>query len=311
MTVLDFGSLVLGAGGFGDTLDREQSFAILDAFIEAGGQAIDTADAYSVWVPGHTGGESESILGDWLASRGTRNRVTIATKVGNKPDRAGLSRENITRAIDESLVRLRTDRVDLYYAHRDDPDQPQEEVLSAFDELVRAGKVREIGASNFTADRLRSAAAIAAREGFTPYAVAQDHYNLVEREPELALLPTIAELGIVEVPWGGLAHGFLAGAYGQGDAVPPPWTGLVAMYWADARKADLLDLLKDLAAAHRVSPAAIALAWLAAQPAVAAPVSAALSVQQLTELLQAASVQLTTGELAQLSEACAPIPKTS
>ncbi|MGU7773533.1 aldo/keto reductase [Burkholderia sp. MR1-5-21] len=306
MTAFDFGSLVLGAGCFGDTVDRDQSFAVLDAFVDAGGRAIDTADAYSVWVPGHTGGESESILGEWLASRGTRNRVAIATKVGNKPDRAGLSRQNIMRAVDESLARLRTDRIDLYYAHRDDPHVPQEEVLGAFDELVRAGKVREIGASNFTADRLRSASAIAAREGLTPFTVAQDHYNLVEREPELALLPIIAELGMVEVPWGGLAHGFLAGAYRQGDVVPPPWTGLIAMYFANPRKVRLLGLLEELAAAHRVSSAAIALAWLAAQPTVAAPISAAQTVQQLAELLQAASVRLAPDELAQLSDACAP-----
>lgn len=303
---LDLGPLVLGAGLFGETADREQSFAVLDAFVEAGGTAIDTSDAYSVWVPGHIGGESETILGQWLGSRRARDRVTIATKVGNKPERAGLDPENIRRAIDESLSRLGTDRVDLYYAHRDDPEAPQEEVLAAFDELVRAGKVRELGASNFAPDRLRSAAEIAEREGFAPFAVAQDHYNLVERDPELELLPTLQELGIAEVPWAGLAHGFLAGAYAPGDTVPPPWTGLIEAYFADPRASRALSLLREIAGSHGVSPAAIALAWLSARPTVAAPVAAAQSPDQLAELLRAAAVRLTAVEREQLSAATAP-----
>ena len=201
MTSLDLGPLVLGGNTFGWTSDRDESFAVLDAFVAAGGRAVDTADVYSAWIPGNSGGESETIIGEWIASRGRRDDVLIQTKVFSHAERPGLSAANVRAAVDDSLRRLQTDRIDLYFAHRDDPDVPQEEYVAVFDELVRAGKVVEVGASNFTADRLRSAVAIARAAGQVAFTVAQDRYNLVDRGVEETLVPTLLGLGIVETPY--------------------------------------------------------------------------------------------------------------
>lgn len=300
MTNLDLGPLVLGGNTFGWTSDREESFAVLDAFVAAGGRAIDTADVYSAWAPGNSGGESETIIGEWLASRGRRDDVVIGTKVFSLETRPGLSPDNVRAAIDDSLRRLQTDYVDLYYAHRDDESVEQAEVAAVFDELVRAGKVRELGASNFTAERLRSAVQAATDAGLTPYTIAQDAYNLVSRDYETELAPTIAELGIVELPYGALAGGFLTGKYRPGTTVDSARAGGATERLKDPRNVELLAVLDDVAAAHGVSVTAVALAWLRQQPTVGAPIASARTVEQLGDLVQSFTLQLGDDELARL-----------
>lgn len=307
MTALDLGPLVLGGNVFGWTTDRDTGFRVLDAFVEGGGRAIDTADVYVAWLPGNAGGESETIIGEWMASRGNRDDVVIATKVGSLPARKGLSAATIEAAVEDSLRRLRTDRIDLYFAHVDDPAVPQEETLAAFDRLVQAGKVREIGASNFSADRLRTAAAIAAAEGLTPFTVAQDKWSLVERGIEQELVPALEELGIVEIPYSSLASGFLTGKYRPGTATESARAERAGGYLDDPRNVDLLDVLDAVAADHGTSVTAVALAWLAAQRTVAAPIASARTPEQLADLLAASRVALTPQDLEQLSAATEPV----
>lgn len=307
MTALDLGPLVLGGNVFGWTTDRDTGFRVLDAFVEGGGRAIDTADVYVAWLPGNAGGESETIIGEWMASRGNRDDVVIATKVGSLPARKGLCAATIEAAVEDSLRRLRTDRIDLYFAHVDDPAVPQEETLAAFDRLVQAGKVREIGASNFSADRLRTAAAIAAAEGLTPFTVAQDKWSLVERGIEQELVPALEELGIVEIPYSSLASGFLTGKYRPGTATESARAERAGGYLDDPRNVDLLDVLDAVAADHGTSVTAVALAWLAAQRTVAAPIASARTPEQLAVLLAASRVALTPQDLEQLSAATEPV----
>jgi aryl-alcohol dehydrogenase-like predicted oxidoreductase len=307
MTDLDFGPVMLGGNVFGWTADRDMSFRVLDAFVDGGGRSIDTADVYPAWAPGNSGGESESIIGEWLVSRGRRDDVLIATKVFSLATRRGLSPANIAAAAEDSLRRLRTDRIDLYFAHRDDPDVPQEDVLAAFDRLVREGKVREIGASNFSPARLRSAAAAAESAGLTRFTVAQDEYSLVERDAEIDQLPTLGELGMVEVPYSALASGFLTGKYRPGADVSSRRSGSASRYLDDPRNVDLLDVLDDVAAIHAVSVTAVALAWLAAQPHVAAPIASARTPDQVADLLEVPRVRLTPQQLELLSEVTAPV----
>jgi aryl-alcohol dehydrogenase-like predicted oxidoreductase len=229
MTNLDFGGFVLGGNVFGWTADQDTSFRILDAYLDAGGRAIDTADSYSVWVPGNSGGESETIIGNWLASRGRRDDITLATKVAMDPNRHGLSPSNIKTTVEESLRRLQTETIDLYYAHRDDPDVPQEDYLAALDSLVKEGKVRELGASAFSGERLGSAVRIARDNGLTPFTVSQDKYNLVERGAEEEALPVINELGLVEVPYVSPRIGLPDGQ------VPARRGGLLTARWGRGR----------------------------------------------------------------------------
>ena len=295
----DLGPVVLGGNVFGWTADKEASFAILDAFVAGGGRSIDTADVYSEWVPGNSGGDSEVIIGEWLASRGNRDQVHIATKVFSKSSRPGLSPANIAAAVDESLQRLQTDHLDLYYAHRDDQDVPQEEYLAAFDALVKAGKVRALGASNFTADRLRSAATVAADAGLTPFTYAQDQWNLVERGIESTLVPTLADLGVTELPYYGLASGFLTGKYRAGASVDSPRAGGASKYLEVPANVELLSVLDEIAAAHEASVTAVSLAWLRAQSVVGAPIASASRVEQVAGLLEV--VALTDDEVARLS----------
>ena len=299
MTSLNFGPVVLGGNVFGWTADKDASFAILDAFIEGGGTSIDTADSYSEWVQGNTGGDSERILGEWMTARGNRDDIVLATKVGSKSDRKSLSADTITLAIDESLQRLQTDRVDVYYAHFDDLNTPQEETLGAFDALVKAGKVRELGVSNLSADRIRSAAAIASAEGLTPFTVAQNEWNLVERAFDTELLPLITELGIVELPYFSLARGFLTGKYRPGASVDSPRAGQTATYLDDPRNVTLLAALDEIAAAHAASVTAVSLAWLRAQPVVGAPIASASRIDQVAPLLEV--VELEADEVTRLS----------
>ncbi|SDH77273.1 aldo/keto reductase [Agrococcus jejuensis] len=301
MTSLEHGPLILGGNAFGWTSDRDESFAVLDAFLAAGGRSIDTADVYSAWVDGNVGGESEAILGEWMASRGVRDRVVIATKVFSHPERPGLSPDNVRAAVDDSLRRLQTDRLDLYYAHRDDDEVPQEDVAAVFDELVQAGKVREIGLSNFEPARMRSLVAIADAAGLARPTTSQDRYNLVSRDAEAELLPTLADLGLVEVPFPSLASGFLTGKYRPGVDVDSQRAGIAATYLEDPANVALLDVLDDVAAAHGTTVAAVSLAWLRQQPLVAAPLASARTPEQLADLLASVDVELTAGELARLS----------
>jgi aryl-alcohol dehydrogenase-like predicted oxidoreductase len=294
---IEVSRLCLGANVFGWTADRDTSFAVLDAYTAAGGNFVDTADSYMWRIPGNSGGDSERIIGDWLAGRGRRDDVVIATKVGSWPQRKGLSAGNIAAACDDSLRRLRTDHIDLYYAHRDDPDTAQEETLDAFDALVRAGKVRAVAASNFSAERLRSALEISARDGLASYVALQPHYNLVERaEFETALLPLLAAEGLSCVPYYGLAKGFLTGKYRDGVQVESERAEGAREYLDDRGRA-VLAVLDEIAAGHEVPVAAVALAWLAAQPTVVAPIASARTPQQLADLLPVLDLKLTDDEL--------------
>jgi aryl-alcohol dehydrogenase-like predicted oxidoreductase len=302
---LEVSRLCLGANVFGWTADADTSFAVLDAYTAAGGNFVDTADSYMWRIPGNSGGESETIIGEWLAARGNRDDVVLATKVGSWPQRKGLSAANIAAACDDSLRRLRTDHIDLYYAHRDDPDTPQEETLDAFDALVRAGKVRAIAASNFSADRLRSALEISRRDGLASYVALQPHYNLVERaEFETALQPVLEAEGLSCMPYYGLAKGFLTGKYRDGAEVDSPRAEGAREYLDDRGRA-VLAVLDEVAAGHEVPVAAVALAWLAAQPTVAAPIASARTTEQLTDLLPVLDLELTDDELRLLSHVSA------
>ncbi|MCU1642459.1 MAG: mocA [Nocardia sp.] len=305
-TDLDIYPLCLGGNVFGWTADREQSFAVLDAFTAAGGNLIDTADAYSAWVPGNSGGDSETIIGEWLESRGNRDSVFLATKLGKWSERPGLGTANIRAAVEDSLRRLRTDRIDVYYAHFDDTEVPLAETLGAFDELVRAGKVRYLGASQYTAPRLAEALAISNREGLARYQVVQPLYNLMDRsvyEGELAELCVREKLSVL--PYYGLAMGFLTGKYRPGadesGAQSPRAAG--ARAYLDERGVRVLDVLDEVADAHHVPVAAVALAWLRAQPAVAAPIASARTPDQLRALLASAELRLSIGEIEKLSAA--------
>lgn len=300
MTALNFGPLVLGGNVFGWTANREASFAVLDAFVAAGGIAIDTADVYSAWAPGNGGGESESIIGEWLAARGGRERLTIGTKVFQHPQRPGLSPANVRAALDDSLRRLQTDYIDLYYAHRDDPEVEQAEYVGVFDELVRAGKVRELGASQFSPERLRSAVEIAGQTGAAAFTVSQDHYNLVERSYERGLRSTVADLGLVEVPFWSLAAGFLTGKYRPGVSVDSVRADGASRYLEDPSALAVLDVLDEVAAAHACSVTAVSLAWLRQQETVVAPLASARTAEQLTTLVESFTLELSVDELARL-----------
>jgi len=295
---LDVSRLCLGGNVFGWTADRDTSFAVLDAFAAAGGTFIDTADSYMWRAPGNSGGESETIIGEWFAARGRRDDVVLATKCGSWPQRKGLSAANIAAACDDSLRRLQTDHIDLYYAHRDDPDAPQEETADAFDALVKVGKVRAVAASNFTADRLRSALEISARDGLASYVALQPHYNLVEREEfETSLAPLLQSEGLSCVPYYGLASGFLTGKYRDaGDGAGTARAGAATKYLDDRGRA-VLAVLDEIAAGHEVPVAAVALAWLAAQPTVAAPIASARTTDQLADLLPVLDLKLTDDEV--------------
>jgi aryl-alcohol dehydrogenase-like predicted oxidoreductase len=302
---IDVTGLCLGGNIFGWTAEKEESFAVLDAFVEAGGTMIDTADSYLWRKPGNSGGESETIIGEWLADRGLRDRVVIATKVGSWPAHPGLSAANIGTAVEGSLRRLRTDRIDLYYAHKDDPDTAQEETLDAFDGLVRAGKVREIGASNFTPERLRSALEISERDGLTVYTAIQPHYNLMERDAfEAGLEPLVTARDLACFPYYGLAKGFLTGKY-RGSAVESVRAAGAQEYLDDPRGPGVLAVLDEIAAGHGAPVAAVALAWLAARSGVTAPIASARTVAQLKELMAMRTLTLTADELRLLAHVSA------
>jgi aryl-alcohol dehydrogenase-like predicted oxidoreductase len=301
---IDVFPLCLGGNVFGWTADEPASFTVLDAYHEAGGNFIDTADSYMASAPGNTGGESETIIGNWMAARGNRDRVVLATKVSKWPARPGLGADNVRLAIDDSLRRLQTDYVDIYYAHADDPNTPLEEWLGAFDELVDAGKVRAIALSNFTAARVEEVLAVCARHGLTRPIAVQPHYSLVERsEYEGELRDVCQRSGLACLPYFALARGFLTGKYRPGASVDSPRAAGASSYLEDPRAAGLLAALDEVSAAHAAPIAAVAIAWLREQPTVAAPIASARNAEQLREILPGATLTLSVDELERLTDA--------
>ncbi|GLV78597.1 aldo/keto reductase [Streptomyces hygroscopicus] len=299
--------LSFGGNVFGWTANEAESFKVLDAFVEAGGNFIDTADVYSAWVPGNQGGESETILGNWFASRGNRSDIVLATKVGaGVPEPRGLTSSAIKSGIEESLQRLRTDYIDLYYTHYDDPSVPVEEIITTLDELVREGKVREIAASNVSAERLEAQLTFSAQENLARYVALQPHYNLVSRDTfEGELADVAARHGLATLPYYALASGFLTGKYRPGVAVDSPRSTGAAKYLETERGQKVLAALDDVAANHGAQPATVALAWLLAQPTVVAPIASASRVDQLPALLASVDLKLTQPELDLLTSASA------
>jgi aryl-alcohol dehydrogenase-like predicted oxidoreductase len=297
--------LILGGNVFGWTADRPTSHSVLDAFVNGGGRMIDTADSYSSWVPGNTGGESESIIGEWLHARGRRDQVLIATKVGAEVfGSRGLAPERITRSVEGSLKRLRTDYIDLYFAHYDDPQIPLDATLGAFDTLVKAGKVRAIGASNHTADRLRQALDTSAARSLASYSVLQPEYNLVERSKfEGPLQDLCVERGVAVVPYFALASGFLTGKYRSTTDAAEKARGSAAGRYLNDHGLGVLAAVERVARNSAATPAQVALAWLAAQPGIAAPIASATRVTQVEELLGATRLTLTPEHLRALDEA--------
>jgi aryl-alcohol dehydrogenase-like predicted oxidoreductase len=302
-TDLDVFPLCLGGNVFGWTIDEERSFAVLDAYVRAGGNFIDTADMYGRRGDGGAG-ESERIIGRWLAARGIRDEVVIATKVGMSEGLRGLSSSTIRRGVEGSLERLGIDRVDLYYAHQDDLDTPLEQTLAAFQSLIDDGLVGYVGASNYSAERLGEALRLGERVGLARYEALQPHYNLLERDYERDLAEVCQRYGLACIPYFGLARGFLTGKYRRdGQAVTSPRAQGVRESYFNDRGFAVLDALDAVAAAHDSTPAAVALAWLNAQPAVLAPIASATSPEQLTELLAGATLELSAEETEQLSAA--------
>ena len=298
-TDLNVYPLCLGGNVFGYSADKQSSEAVLSFYADNGGNFIDTADMYSQWAPGHIGGESETIIGDWMAKRGNRQKMIIATKVSKLDTRPGLKAANIKAACDESLKRLKSDYIDLYYAHQDDLDTPIEESLGAFDELIKAGKVRYIAASNFTPERLQESLDISKANGLSSYIASQDQYNLLDREYEKGLMPTIEKNGLSQIPFYGLARGFLTGKYRPGVSVESVRASGVASNYANERGWNLLSKLDQIAKDKKTTVAAISLAWLRAQPTVATPIASATKLEQIKEIMPI--VELSSQELQTLT----------
>jgi aryl-alcohol dehydrogenase-like predicted oxidoreductase len=303
-TDLDVFPLCFGGNVFGWTADRDASFAVLDGFVAGGGNFIDTADVYMAAVPGNSGGESETIIGEWMAARGNRDDLVIATKVGKLPELEGLAPDTIRTAAEASLKRLGTDHIDLYYSHADDPDTPLADTLGAYGELIEAGKVRHIAASNYSAGRLAEALEVSERDGLPRYVALQPEYNLMEREYETDGQRDLCEReDIACFPYFALASGFLTGKYRPGgDDVDSPRAGGMDKY-LDARGEAVLKALDVVADAHAVHVAAVALAWLRQQPTVLAPIASARNAEQLAPLLESTSLELDASELDALSSA--------
>ena len=297
-TGLRVSALCLGGNTFGWTTDQKASEAVLDAYVEGGGNFIDTADVYSRWVPGHKGGESEDVLGKWMKARGNRRSVIIATKVmgpmGPGANDTGLSRQHIVEGVEDSLERLQTDFIDLYQAHWDDRDTPLDETLRAFDDLVRQGKVRYIGASNYHAWRLTRALWESDRRAFVRYESIQPKYNLVFRdEYERELEPLCLEQSIGVIPYSSLGSGFLSGKYHRGRELPKTArAGNVEKIYMTDRGFTVLEAVEKVAAGAGATPAQVALSWLAHRPGVTAPIASATSVAQLKELLGGIELKL-------------------
>lgn len=304
---LSIAPLAFGGNVFGWSADQARSFELLDAFVDAGFNLIDTADMYSSWVPGNRGGESETIIGRWLKQSGKRDRVLIATKVGKWVEQPGLSPANIQQAAEGSLRRLQIDHIDLYQAHADDASVPLAETLGAFGRLIEQGKVRAIGASNYSADRFAESLAIAREHGLSRYETLQPEYNLADRAGyEAALEPLVRREEVSVICYYALASGFLTGKYrSTADLTKSAARGGAVKKYLDARGMKILAALDAVAAAHGATPAQVALAWLMARPGITAPIASATSVAQLEELLGAARLVLATDEIAALERASA------
>ncbi len=304
---LEIYPLGLGGNVFGNTADKAASERVLDAFVAVGGNHIDTADSYSAWVPGNKGGESETILGEWMKNRGNRQSIVLATKVGAHPEFRGLAPDNIARAAEESLRRLQTDYIDLYYAHYDDDSRPIEEIAAAFDRLVREGKVRYVGISNFQPERSAAWIRFARENGLAVPVALQPEYNLVARrnyEQNVAPLAEAEGLGVL--PYFGLASGFLTGKYRSPADLEGRARGrAVAKYLSDDGLG-VIRALEGIASERNAAIATVALAWLLAKPTVTAPLASATTVEQLAELMAAPRLELTPDEVARLDEASAP-----
>lgn len=301
--------LAFGGNVFGWTVDEKKGFDLLDAFVDGGLNLIDTADVYTRWVPGGTGGESEKIIGAWMKARGNRDKVVIATKVGMEmgPKDKGLSKRWIMAAVEDSLRRLQTDYIDLYQAHTDDTAAAQEETAAAFGDLVKAGKVRVLGASNFSGERLASSVKVSASLGLPRYQTLQPHYNLYERAGfESDAQPVCVAQGIGVIPYFPLASGFLSGKYRSQDDLTKSARGGGMTKYMNPRGFRILDALDNVAARYGVKPASVALAWLMQRPAVVAPIASATSREQLADLVKAAELKLDAAAVAALDHASAP-----
>jgi len=301
--------LAFGGNVFGWSADKDVSHKLLDQFVDSGFNLIDTADVYSIWVPGHTGGESETIIGEWLAKRGGRDKVVIATKLGIPmgPDKKGLGKNYVATAVEDSLKRLKTDYIDLYQSHRDDPDTPVEETLEAYGKLVKAGKVREIGASNFDAPRLKASLEASAKHGYPRYQTIQPEYSLMSRgtyEGDLAKL--CAAEGVSCIGYYSLASGFLSGKYrSEADLGKSKARSTRVKSYLNDKGMKVLAALDDVAKRFSASPAQVSLAWLMAKPTVAAPIASATSAEQLGEIMKAATIKLDAAAVEQLDKASA------
>ncbi len=297
--------LALGGNVFGWSADERTSFDVLDAFVGEGLQFIDTADTYSAWVPGNRGGESETIIGRWLKRSGKRDQVVIATKVAKWSQRKGLSPANIAAAADDSLQRLGIDRIDVYFAHEDDRSVPLEDTLGAFARLIEAGKVRTIGASNYSGARLAEALAVSAKHGLPRYEVVEPEYNLVARKTyETDIEPVVRRESLGVVCYYALASGFLTGKYrSEADLGKSAARGGAVKKYLDPRGRRVLAALDEVAAAHRATPAQVALAWLIAKPTVSAPIASATSAAQVHDIAASTRLTLSADEMARLDSA--------
>ncbi|SIO38635.1 aldo/keto reductase [Chitinophaga niabensis] len=294
-TGIQIAPLVFGGNVFGWTADEPTSFRLLDAFTDAGFNGIDTSDNYTAWIPGNTGGDSERVIGKWLKQTGKRDKVVIATKVGGKfsEEKKGLKKAYILQSIEDSLTRLQTDHIDLYQTHYDDPETPIEETLEAYAEIVRSGKVRAIGTSNMTVERLAESLSISKQKGFPAYQSLQPEYNLMEREKyETQYAPFVKEHNIGVIPYFALASGFLTGKYrNEKDLEGSSRTKYVARY-LNEKGFKVLKALDEVAAEYNSKPGTIAIAWVMAQPGITAPIASASSMAQFDDLIAAASVKL-------------------
>ncbi|MDQ0009569.1 aryl-alcohol dehydrogenase-like predicted oxidoreductase [Luteibacter jiangsuensis] len=297
--------LAFGGNVFGWSADEPRSFDLLDAFVDHGFNLIDTADVYEAWVPGNEGGESETIIGKWLKKSGKRDKVVIATKVGKWARYPGLAPTNIKEAVEDSLRRLQTDHIDLYQSHEDDPKVPLEETLRAFDDLVKTGKVRVIGASNYDATRLADALSTSASKGLARYESMQPEYNLMDRKGfEEALQPLCVKEQVGVISYYSLASGFLSGKYrSEADLAKSSARGGKVKAYLNDRGYRVLAALDEVSRAHDAKPAQVALAWVMAQPSIAAAIASATSLEQLDEIAKAATLELTPADLATLKAA--------
>jgi aryl-alcohol dehydrogenase-like predicted oxidoreductase len=303
---LEVAPLAFGGNVFGWTVDEPTSFTLLDAFVDAGFNLIDTADVYSRWVQGHSGGESETIIGKWLKRSGNRAKVVIASKVGKEmgPNSKGLSKTYILQAVEDSLQRLQTDYIDLYQSHADDPETPLEETLAAYDQLIKQGKVRAIGASNFSAQRLAKSLEVSEQAGYPRYESLQPLFNLYDRSDyEKELEPLCREKGLGVISYFSLASGFLSGKYRSKDDLSNRARGSFVEKYLNERGLRIIDALDSVAQQYSMTPAKVALAWLISHPSITAPIASATNLAQLNELIDATTIKLNPAVIDLLNQA--------